>query len=245
MSEEKKTTNQVKILTQDIYKVHILNEYGLTGSIILFCRSNINNFNISEIFSESEIREIKEKNIDLIYSEGVLHQDDSISTIKKKIIHELRRHAVSITYEEMYLFTLSLSNIHSIYDSIVALNQTMNKESLNQLFINMNLEEEERENLMSKIKDTNRITYDDFRSLMDFDEKYKWSIPLGQKFSKEMNYFFSANPFKLISPEVGLTTEKNPLISLENNLLLNYGELFEHNLYVCRIRDVIKYCEKS
>jgi len=243
MSELKK--NVAKIPIRDIYKVHLLNNTGLTGSILLFCRNMIDNNNISEIFSESEIEEILEKNIEIIYAKAVLHKDDSISTIKKKILHELRDSPSSPKiYEEMYLFSLSPSKFHSIYDAVVSENASLDKETLSQLFLNMNMEKEEIENLISQLEDKEKITYEKFRSLFDFEKKYDQSIPLGQRFSKQANFLFSANPFKLLS-NVGLPSNKNPMVSLENNLLLNYGELSDMTLYVCTVRDVLNSVEEK
>ena len=129
--------NQVIIPTENIYKIRLLNENGLTGSIIIFCRNTINDNNISEIFSNSEIQEMKTQNIPIFYSNEVLHKDDSISTIKKKIIYELNKHSVSVAYEEIYLFAATPTKINSMYDFLADSKKHFIMDHLQQLFSNM------------------------------------------------------------------------------------------------------------
>jgi hypothetical protein len=82
---------------------------------------------------------IEKNKIEIIHSNGLIHKDDSISTIKKKIINEIGLNEIS--YDEIYLFvnTQQMMNPINIYKSVTKNDENpMNDEKIQQLFLNMN-----------------------------------------------------------------------------------------------------------
>lgn len=65
-------------------------------------KENPNSEIFSPIFTSSEIAYIIESKINVIFSNQEIHLDDTIETIKKKIILELD---YSISFDEIYLFS--------------------------------------------------------------------------------------------------------------------------------------------
>ena len=99
-----------QIETIPIYKVERLINKNKTKTIFVFYGSNIskldinsefnnalnNNVSFSDpltnsiIFNEDEIKNIKDKNIEVIFSQQQIHFDDTIGIIKLKIINEFK-----------------------------------------------------------------------------------------------------------------------------------------------------------
>ena len=123
--EEKKTdlinknSDDEEIINQT-YKLFILDENGDIGKIIIFCKnSDLHNESKSkqylieyyESFRHSSSPQIKE-NVDIQFALLQIHLDDSINTIKRKIIYEIGEN--SICYEEIYLFYFFNEHAHPI-----------------------------------------------------------------------------------------------------------------------------------
>jgi hypothetical protein len=219
------------VLPKDkIFKVHFLNSNGNTKQIYVFSK-NIK----TDIFSESEWKEIQEKKIEVKYCESQIHKDDSVRIIKKKIIHEYGINKVS--YDEMYLFLNNKININvmQLYQSITNNESSpFTYEKMKQLYLNININP-------SSIEIKESYSYDDLLQIFQEGNIYSLNIPFGQKFSDKYDFLFSANPFHLFSNNTGIIDfDKHMLLSIENLLLLNYGNI-ENNIYVCLVEDVLKY----
>jgi hypothetical protein len=93
-STTKSVISNIVVPNEQIYKVHILDETGNASAVIIFSRG---------VEVEVDIA----NNDNVIFSEQQIHLDDSVRTIKQKIllemIHQKTRFAKH-TYEEMYLF---------------------------------------------------------------------------------------------------------------------------------------------
>jgi len=172
-----------------------------------------------------------------------IHKDDTIRTIKKKIIHEFGKNEVS--YEEIYLFAQQFQYI----DPIKVLNQEKDlftKKLLSQFAINIQLEESFYSELKSLDKQS--YNYEDLIKYVNKDKKYIVSVPLGQRFSNTRNLLFSGNPYDVelqkddTEPAFKLT-KGNELYTFENQVLLNYGELINNVIYVCKAGDVLDYAD--
>jgi len=170
-----------------------------------------------------------------------IHKDDTIRTIKKKIIHELGKN--ELCYEEIYLFAHQYQNV----DPIKVINQEKDLFSLklmSQFAINIQLNKSSYAEL--KNMDTSFYHYEDLVKYVNKDKKYKVSIPLGQRFSNSRNLLFSGNPYDVElqkdDPEPAFQISKgNELYTFENQLLLNYGEIVKNVIYVCKAGDVLDY----
>src|SRR6056300_1651935 len=102
MENSSSASSNIKIPSEQIFKIHYLDYSGSENKIILFANSN-QPFNLNEIFSEDEIVNINLKNIDVVFSSQQIYTDDTIRTIKKKIITEIGTNIIS--YPELYLFS--------------------------------------------------------------------------------------------------------------------------------------------
>jgi len=163
------------------------------------------------LFSNDEDRQL----LDLLetkpsfhYSSQQIHIDDSIRTIKKKIIHELG--SSNVCYEEIYLFSNNQKKIKLLntYQQITQknINKTtsriekqlqeldniyneLDKRTLGQLLLNLKVPHD----IIQKLEeiDSKTVTYEDLLKFMSNEDNYTISIPIGQKFSKNFNLLFS------------------------------------------------------
>jgi hypothetical protein len=244
---------KISISSDAIYKVHVLSTNANTNTIIVFGRNTVDSTNINTLFSEVELEEITRKNTRIVYSEFLIHKDDSIGILKKKIIHALGLNA--ICYDEMYLFTSTLDtvNVLALYNFLTEDDTSpITKPVLEQLLFNFNLTETEIENAFTKLGEKDNYTYEDLGILFQENTSYVFSIPLGIRFLNKTDFLFSANPYKLGGQRTesgphemsGLLREnKYTLATFENELLLNYPNMYGNNIYVCLTEDVISHTD--
>ena len=94
----------IQLPESHIYKTHILDETGSIATTIVFSRGTTANANAS---SPSQSPSPSPSQTQTIVSEQQIHLDDSIRTIKQKILSEINRQKTQFTkhaYEEIYLF---------------------------------------------------------------------------------------------------------------------------------------------
>ena len=222
------------ISQSNIYKIFILNALGKIQKIIIFSGGLKNQSHMSELFSDIENSEINANKIEIVFSDFLLHTDDSIRIIKKKIIQILGTD--KIAYEEIYMFSTIKANINleNIYKNVVKSDKGKNipKEletaQFGQLIQNLNIPDKIIETI--GVKDI--YTYEDLTS---FGKEHTIEISIGQKFMNEPDYLYSANPFKIRNTTTTRfeTTHDNPILTFENELLLNYGHIIGKSIYVC------------
>ena len=85
-----------------IYKVCLLNDQGNVDTVIVFSGDNDNIDFKSSCFSEQETEFYETIQPQLIQSKQLIHLDDSISSVKKKLLNEFTTSETS--YDELYLF---------------------------------------------------------------------------------------------------------------------------------------------
>ena len=68
----------------------------------------------SEIFNETELKNIKESQTQIVFSKETIHLDDSILTIKMKIFNELNKKDKNISLDEIYLFSQKQEKINIV-----------------------------------------------------------------------------------------------------------------------------------
>ena len=139
--------HSIEISQSEIYKINIFNSHGVVSKIIVFSGGMKTQTHMPELFSDIELNEIAVNSIEIIFSEYLLHLDDSIRIIKKKIIHELGQD--NIAYEEIYMFSMITEtlNMEKIFKNIVKLprNNESNvpkefvKEQFGQFIQNLNI----------------------------------------------------------------------------------------------------------
>jgi hypothetical protein len=172
-----------------------------------------------------------------------IHKDDTIRTIKKKIIHELGKNEVC--YEELYIFGQQYSSI----DPVKVIDQykgLFNGKIMSQFAINIQLKETYYDELILLNKSV--YNYEDLTKYINKTEKYNISIPLGQRFSNYSDLLFSGNPYdielrKNDPTPVFQISKNNELYTFENQLLLNYGDIHNNVIYICKAGDVFDYAD--
>ena len=187
-------------LISPIYKVNYLVN-GEIDTIYVFYGKKYKEEVISEeelfskIFSEEELEIIHEKDITIKFSNQQIYYDDTIASIKVKILIELK----NISIEEIYLFCQKIEKLDSniIYQSL-----TQNKRieltniRLEQLTSNI-ISNEMNEKFINPLKKEN-YNFEDILNMKIENQKYIINKVLGQpKFIIENEYPFICNPYNI------------------------------------------------
>jgi len=219
-----------------IYKVNLIID-DVIDSVYVFYGKHIVKKNekeiVKKIFTQTEIENIK----NIYFSEQQIHRDDTIGVIKLKILSELKK---KVPLGEIYLFCKKVEYLNSIsiFQSL-----TQNKK--------IKLTHQRLEQFLSNIDNTNggafimpeqKDEYDlnDILS-MNIDGKKLVNKVLGQKFFIiENEYPFVCDPFKITDYDTLLEKiPRNSISTLNNNLLLNSGDIENYNIYLCLASDVL------
>jgi hypothetical protein len=232
-----------------IYKVNYLVN-GLVDTIFIFygnkneCKENDEEF-LKKIFTESEINEIHSKKINIKCSEQKIHYDDSISSIKIKILNELKN---KISLDEIYLFCQKKETLSaiSLYQSLTQNKKIeLTKIRLDQFITNIASDENGDAIKSPPVKDI--YTFDDILEMKIEGKTCIVDKVLGQKFFiVENEYPFVCNPYKITDYDSFF--EKNArksLSTLNSHLLLNSGNIINNNIYLCLANNVLDFVSKK
>ena len=230
--------SNIEIPKKLIYKIHVLDENSNTNKIIIFQ----GNKDYQYIFTDDQILENKQNNIEIIKSTQHIHKDDSIHIIKQKIINELGIN--TIAYEELYLFAncIQTINFQQAYKTITNNNTKMfTKKMVGQLLMNIKAPLELAEKLNNNI---DIYTYSDLLSIIkDFKNEFNISTSLGQLLISSSNLLYSANPYHILDKEDPLfqLNNQNKIMNFENHILLNYPNIINNTIYVCTANNILNY----
>jgi len=247
LSSIKSTDTNKTSLDNPIYKVkHMVN--GSINTIFVFNGKNAQENEeelFKKIFTEEENEKIKSERITIKFSEEIIHFDDSIGTIKIKILNELKK---EISLDEIYLFCqkVEILNAISVYQSLTQNGKLqLTKVRLDQ-FIS-NIVSDEDGNLYKKPEEKEVYTFDDIFEMKFDNKKYIVNKVLGQKFFiVENEYPFVCNPFDV--QEYDKFFEKSArksLTTLNSHLLLNNGDIIDNSIYLCIAEDVLPYLNRK
>jgi len=167
----------------------------------------------------------------IIFSDKLIHLDDTIQTIKNKIILKLGLDRVS--YNELYLFAyfmiepISDTNLLDIYNGLIGDDEELSGDKLKHFYNNYTTE---------PIDFTDRLyTFENIRELFSKIQTRKYA--LGRKFTNSINHLFSVNPFQSTTAFV---KEDTQLYSSDTSVLLHTGgQLKDNIIYVCLAKDVL------
>jgi hypothetical protein len=243
-----------------IYKVHHLIDKERTKAIYVFYGNNLDVTNPEElfkrdptnsafidpstklsIFTDLELAKIQDSSnpIDVIFIKQQIHFDDSIATIKLKLIEAISN---SFSIEQIYLFCMKteLLNATNIYQTLTQKNRLdLTKIRVDQFFLNVH--DETGYSIVSQLPIKDVYTYDDILELNLANKKFTVSKVLGQKFFIiENEYPFVCNPFDVTNydPFIERAARKS-LTTLNSHLLLNNGGIVDNNIYLCLAEDVL------
>ena len=149
----------------------------------------------NKLFTPEEQEQIKREKTIVKFSEQQIHFDDSIGTIKLKILNELK-HGISI--DEIYLFCQKKETLNavSVYQSLTQNNKIeLTKIRLDQFISNIVVDESGTP--FEKPPEKDVYTFDDIFEMKLDNKKYIINKVLGQKFFLvENEYPFISNPYK-------------------------------------------------
>ena len=237
-------TTTTKLVSKDqVYKVYQLDFNNNPKQVIVFHGKREPVTSLSEIFSEIEIVELKANNAEVKYSNQLIHKDDSIQTIKKKILIEMDTNLVSL--HEIYLYSKIKDSLHLLkfYQDFTQNGKLeITTSAFGQLLKNLMSGEralEAIENMPSK----DAYKYEELENYLDVSVEHEIKIPIGQKFSTFRDLVFSANPYDILpsNKRAYQQTTNNSIFTFENHLLLNYGDLVDNNIYICLAGDAFDY----
>jgi hypothetical protein len=229
---------------EQVYKVYLLTPDQQIKRIVIFNGNKDTQLNLGDWFSEIEINDINRNHTEVLFSDKCIHYDDTVRTIKRKVLGEMDPNALS--YPELYLFTKIKQDIDlfHIYQTITQNDKNyFHSNMLGQLMQNLHLPNE----VTLNTPEQETYSYDDLLKYLPVVNKiHDVNIPIGQKFSTYRDLLYSANPFDILSSTENPFTQtaSNNLITYEKDLLLNYGPIVDNILYVCLIDDVIQYADE-
>jgi len=194
------------------------------------------------IFTDEELAKIldKSKPIDVHFSKQQIHFDDSIGTIKLKILTEFSN---TFSLEQIYLFCLKEESFNStnIFQTLTQNNRLdLTRVRLNQFLLNI-YKEDNGAPFNFSIPSKEIYDYDDILELNLNNKKFVVTKVLGQKFFIVTNeYPFVCNPFQVTEYDTFIErAARKSLTTLNNHLLLNTGDIIDNNIYICLANDVL------
>jgi len=261
------------LLSQPIFKVNKLIGKNKIGQIYVFFGNNLdiegkdpnelfaqegtNNPVFLDIFKPDELTNIENNNIPVLFVKQNIHMDDTIGTIKLKIFE-----ATGVPIEGLYLFCLKTEKLNPItlYQNLTQNDKLpLTRQNLDNMLTNIY----DKTTGMPMVfdLDTNTegkkdyiYTFDDILRL-DLDNKdYLVASCLGQKFVFANEYIFIVDPFYVSNYDKLLENSRKELTTLNNNLLLESGNMsltthnqifFRNNIYLCLASDVLQEQNKN
>lgn len=185
------------------------------------------------IFNNEELNIIDKNNIPVKFCEERIYSDDTIETIKKKIIIEFDK---KISFEEMYLFYKTNEELDTlaIYKKLTQNNKIeLTRNMLIEFLLNIdNID-------VSTIPEKDIYTYDDILSLK-LKTNVLFNKPMGQRLAAvNLITTYVANPFDVGVYNPNLESSDKIVSTLNERLLLNYKNINLNMLYLCLAKDVL------
>ena len=197
------------------------------------------------IFTPAELKKIKDESLPIQPVNGYNHGDDTIITIKNKIIKytELR-----ISSKELYLFAIQKEIVDpSILYKQLTQNDTYNLTGIHlcQFLLNLVPNNCENVNVICPLpkKDNDSYDFEDMLAIEDIEwnAPLTYTLPIGQKMIIKKKSPFVANPYNCVIMDNIIRTKAFETVSTQNsNLLFEYRNLCNNNIYICLAEEVFK-----
>jgi hypothetical protein len=228
------------IVDNKIKKIYVCSNNKLTVK-----NGNLFDENNKEVFSNEQLKYIEEHNIPYEIIKINIYDDDTIQTIKEKMITNL---TLDCSTFEIYLFaTINKSiNLKNIYDEITQDNLLeLKKDILIQFLKNIRNNSYDFEEETIKLPEHDYYEYEHLMEL-NLQKKHNILTALGQVITLKKNYPFPINPYNNININEFLKREANNMLSTQNKyLLFTFGEIIDNNINFCLAKDVIGYSEEK
>lgn len=207
--------------------------------------------NGKSIFSDNEMENIVNKNIPVDLINELIHYDDTISTIKKKIIKYTQ---IRVSTFELYLFGVkqTVLNASTLYNQLTQMDTTpLTRERLCEFMLNIvpgDCEDSTNTQTCS-FADSDKEVFS-FEDFINFDD-LNWdlitniTIPIGQKLSQKKLYHYTVNPYNTVFMSDTLKSKSNELLTTQNNnLLFEYSQLCNNNIFITLASEVLDYSKE-
>jgi len=188
----------------------------------VFLKSDVYQEYFIEDFNENDLIYINTFNSQLIFVDNFINSDDSIETVKLKLIQAINENASEnekICFEEIYMYGLapSILNKLDVFNNLTNNNKTdLTRKMLINYFKNIY----EGVTILNSLEIKEYYSYDDINNIKITNiNQY---ISIGQSFIKYYENFI-VNPYNY---EKSLTKQSSDFISINN-----YNMLFEYNVY--------------
>ena len=236
-------------MNDSVYKIHYLKNNETKSIYVFYGRKTDKSESESELyqqcFSEKEIEQIQQNSIPVLFLNSQIHKDDTILTIKTKILNECGKD-LSCSLPEIYLFCQKKEKFTTaeIYESLTRNKKIeLTKNRLETFLLNINNPD------FYKLEDKSIYSYDDLLQLK-LDQKYlEVDKILGQKyFLINGEYPFVHNPYQIKENYDYLyeKTTRHSILGLNQYLLFNTGlEIINNTIYLCLAKDVLKTTEEK
>ena len=191
------------------------------------------------IFSEFELTKIYNEDIPITFFAETLHIDDTIMTIKGKIIENTK---LSISLPEIYLYGIRREklSLQTLYEKLTQDDEiTLTRERLLQFLQNF---------VRFDINDFKSLEEGEFRNaLLPYTQLPELiRFPIGQKFIMKKNFPYMVSPFGEFFENATLENYGEKIISTQNEyFLLEYGLLESNIIYLCTAEDVLSSVENT
>jgi hypothetical protein len=201
--------------------------------------SDPENIIFNGLFTPEELHNINEKSMQIKFVDDYIHLDDTIETIKKKLIMHTD---INSSFGELYLFSKKFETINSIalYQKLTQNEKLeLTKERLMHFLLNIDN--------INTIIDKDIYTYDDILSLGLDNKEVLVSIPIGQMFIAINSQFpYTVNPFNVINYDSFLEQFAEDITTTTNkNILMNSVPIFNNTIYVCTAENVLHYARQN
>jgi rRNA processing protein Gar1 len=192
------------------------------------------------IFSAEELDRIAEEGEgEIIFVEQALHKDDTIETLKKKLLQQLIKDGIRLSFYELYFFAQQYAEIDTLkeYSALTGNNRTLlTRSKLAEYVVNI------EETLVLPF-DKEEYTYDEFVHLFPADKKMLINIPVGQKLLPNNNITtYVVNPYTInATNNAFLERPVDKIITTLNQaLLLSVGDIQNNLLFFCGAAEVME-----
>ena len=208
--------------------------------------SNPTNEKFTNIFDKEEINNIITNDIPVIFSQYTIFMDDTIETIKYKLLLTLKDEELDLqlSYNEIYLYYQEQNQIDAteVYQGLTK-NGTISltKERFIQFLLNI-------ENInITTLEVKEEYIYEDILALQLDKEKRIISKPFGQRISAvENDYPYIVNPFNVTEYSDFLERYGEELVTTTNkSILMSEKTIYKNSIFLCDARDVYLYAEDN
>lgn len=202
------------------------------------------NLDKTHIFNEVELSLIKKNNIPVYFSNLQIHFDDTIQTIKIKIISELSN---NVPLEDVYLYcyTNDVLSAVNIYNTLTQNDKLkLTKQRLSNFLTNISKSTEYYERY--DLPDKEVFSYDDIIALNLENGTKMVTKCVGHKFVViNSEYPFIHNPYLVDDFDTFLErSAKQSTTTLNNTILLENGPIIGNNIYLCLASNVLNEFSK-